>query len=244
MEENNLTETGLQETKAEDPKNQDNVKAVIEALLFSSEKPLLVEQIKKVLDNMDAEQIRRKTEELKADYEQHNRGMRIFEVAGGFQMIASPVFATFLRKLHNGPQHADKLSKQALLTLAIIAYKQPLSKSEVETLRKVNVDGVMRTLLDKSLIRVTGRKMAPGRPKVYGTTRQFLEYFGLKSLDDLPKIENYPLPPEKQQEHIVKIGESLESKQEEMMEKLEPAKDMPSENKGEENAAKIPEKTD
>jgi segregation and condensation protein B len=136
------------------------------------------------------------------------------------------------------------LSKQALLTLAIIAYKQPLSKLEIELLRKVNVDGVMSTLLDKNLIRVTGRKKAPGRPKVYGTTRQFLEYFGLKSLDDLPKIENYPLPPEKQQEHIEKIEESLESKQEEMMDKKEPQEGQISENKGDENAPKSPQKSD
>jgi segregation and condensation protein B len=244
MEENNFADGKITEAKSYDAQKEDNIKAVIEALLFSSEKPLLIEQIKKVLDNMDVDQIRKKTMELKEDYEHHNRGMRIFEVAGGFLMIASPVFVSFLRKLHNGPQHSDKLSKQALLTLAIIAYKQPLSKLEVETLRKVNVDGVMSTLLDKNLIRVTGRKKAPGRPKVYGTTRQFLEYFGLKSLEDLPKIENYPLPPEKQQEQIEKIEESLESKQEEMMEKKGPQESQISENKGDENAAKSPETSD
>jgi segregation and condensation protein B len=183
-------------------KQEDNIKAVVEALLFSSDKPLLIEQIKKVLDNLDANQIRRTLEELKAEYEQSNRGMRIYEVAGGFQMISATHFASFLRKLYKGPQSSEKLSRPALETLAIIAYKQPLSKMEIETLRKVNVDGVMSTLVEKNLIRVTGRKKAPGRPKVYGTTRQFLEYFGLKSLEELPKIANFPLPKELQAEMV------------------------------------------
>ncbi|MCK9595205.1 MAG: SMC-Scp complex subunit ScpB [Candidatus Omnitrophica bacterium] len=180
----------------ENTRTDDNIKAVVEALLFSSEKPLMVDQIRKVLDNLAADQIRGKILELKEEYEHSNRGMRIYEVAGGYQMITAPVFATFLRKLYKGPQSSEKLSKPALETLAIIAYKQPLSKLEIESLRKVNVDGVMATLLDKNLIRVTGRKKAPGRPKVYGTSREFLEYFGLKSLEELPKIDNFPLPQE------------------------------------------------
>jgi len=128
--------------------------------------------------------------------------MRIYEVAGGFQMIAATHFSPFLRKLYKGPQNSDRLSRPAMETLAIIAYKQPLSKMEIETLRRVNVDGVMDTLQQKNLIRVTGRKKAPGRPKVYGTTRQFLEYFGLKSLEELPRIENFPLPMEAQEQLI------------------------------------------
>lgn len=172
----------------------ENLRAAVEAMLFASEKPLLIEQVKKVLDNMPADQVRRIIEELKADYESNSRGIRIFEVAGGFQMIANPTFAPFLKKLFKGPQSADKLSKSGTETLAIIAYKQPLSKLEIESLRQVNVDGVMQTLLDRGLIRVVGRKKTPGRPKVYGTTRQFLEYFGLKSLEELPKIENFPVP--------------------------------------------------
>jgi segregation and condensation protein B len=192
---------------------EDNLKTVIEALLFSSDKPLLIEQIKKVLDNLDAEQVRKKIEELKSEYEQSNRGMRIYEVAGGFQMIAAPHFASFLRKLYKGREHSGKLSRPALETLAIISYKQPLSRAEIESLRKVNVDGVMGTLLAKNLIRVTGRKKAPGRPKVYGTTRQFLEYFGLKSLEELPKIENFPLPKELQEERIEKTEETAQKEE-------------------------------
>lgn len=197
----------VNELKPQTNKNEDNIKAIIEALLFSSDKPLFIEQIKKVLDNLDAGLIRKSLEDLKTECEQHNRGIRVYEVAGGFQMIAATHFSPFLKKLYKGPQSSEKLSKPAMETLAIIAYKQPLSKMEIEILRKVNSDGVMATLLDKCLIKVTGRKKTPGRPKVYGTTRQFLEYFGLKSLEELPKIDNFPLPPGQQDALIEKTKE-------------------------------------
>ena len=170
--------------------SENNLKAVIEALLFASDKPLSLERMRNALDNMDAAQIRGILEELKNDYEKSERGVRIAEIAGGFQIITAPSFAPFLKKLYKD-RHVDKLSKPALETLAIIAYKQPVTKLEVESLRSVNVDGVFYSLMDKGLIRVAGRKKAPGRPKVYGTTAQFLEYFGLKSLEELPKIENF-----------------------------------------------------
>jgi len=170
--------------------SQDNTKAVIEALIFSSEKPLAIEQIKKVLDNLEPTEIRRLIEELKAEYESGNRGIRIIEIAGGFQMVTNPDFATFLKKLYK-QRRVEHLSKPALETLAIVSYKQPVTKLEIESLRSVNIDGVMGNLLDKGLIRIAGRKKAPGRPYVFGTTRQFLEYFGLKSLEELPKIEDF-----------------------------------------------------
>jgi segregation and condensation protein B len=188
-------------------KQEDNVRAVIESLLFAYERPLTVENIRKVLDNLDAGQIRRSLERLMSDYEEANRGMRIIEVAGGYKMISAPLFASFLRKLFKGPQNTDKLSGPSMETLAIIAYKQPISKMEIESLRKVNADGVVTTLTEKNLVRVTGRKDAPGRPKVYGTTREFLEYFGLKSLEDLPKLEHFPLTPDKQREILEKFAD-------------------------------------
>lgn len=169
---------------------EDNLKAVIEALLFASDKPLTLEKVRNVLDNIATDEIRKILENLKSDYEASGRGIRLTEIAGGFQIITAPNFAPFLRKLYK-ERNADKLSKPALETLAIIAYKQPVTKLELESLRNVNVDGVMASLNDKNLIRVAGRKKAPGRPKVYGTTTQFLEYFGLKSLDELPKIDNF-----------------------------------------------------
>lgn len=168
----------------------DNTRAVIEALLFSSEGPLPIERIKNVLEHLEPTEIRRLIEELRSEYEASNRGLRITEIAGGFQMVTAPELGPFLKKLYK-QRPAEKLSMPSLETLAIIAYKQPITKLQIEALRDVNVDGVVRGLLDKELIRVAGRRKAPGRPKVYGTTRQFLEYFGLKSLDELPKIENF-----------------------------------------------------
>ena len=120
-------------------------------------------------------------------------------------MIANPVFAIFLKKLFKSGRSAERLSKSAMETLAIIAYKQPLSKLEIESLRQVNVDGVINTLEEKDLVRVIGRKKTPGRPKVYGTTRKFLEYFGLRSLEDLPKLENVHIPTAAQLEAIEPI---------------------------------------
>ncbi|MBM3249487.1 MAG: SMC-Scp complex subunit ScpB [Candidatus Omnitrophica bacterium] len=178
---------------------QDNIKSAIEALLFASEKPLTLEQLRDALDNLNANEVRAKIEELKSDYEATSRGLRIVEVAGGYRMITASGFAPFLKKLFKD-RLKERLSKPALETLAIIAYKQPLTRSEIELLRNVNVDGVMKTLLDKDLIRITGRKKVPGRPIVYGTTRIFLEHFGLKSLDELPKMEDFSKFAEKVEE--------------------------------------------
>ncbi len=169
---------------------ENNLKSAIEALIFASDKPVTIEQVKKVLGDLDTASVRKSIDELKVEYETQNRGLRIIEIAGGFQMSTSVAFAPFLKKLFKC-RFSDKLSKPALESLAIIAYKQPLTKSEIESLRNVNVDGVMKSLLDKNLIRISGRKKIPGRPFVFGTTRQFLEHFGLKSLDDLPKMDEF-----------------------------------------------------
>ena len=168
----------------------DIIKSVIEALLFASEKPITLERIKEALDNTQTTQIRAVLEELGSEYEKSNRGIRIIEIAGGFQMITAPTVAGYLRKLFKG-RGAPRLSRPGLETLAIIAYKQPVTKHEIESIRDVNVDGIIKNFLDKGLIRISGRKKAPGRPYVFATTRQFLEYFGLKSLEELPKIENF-----------------------------------------------------
>ncbi len=168
----------------------DNTKAVVEALLFVCDKPLAIEQIRNVLDNLCATEIRKILEEMQIEYERENRGVRLIEIAGGFQLVTPVNLAPFLRKLYK-TRHVERVSGPALETLAIIAYKQPVTKSEIEMLRSVNVDGVVGSLLEKELIRVAGRKNTPGRPRVYGTTRQFLERFGLKSLEELPKIEEF-----------------------------------------------------
>lgn len=167
-----------------------NYKSAVEALLFISEKPLLLEQIKTALEGLDTHKIREIILGLKNEYEAGSKGLRIEEVAGGFRMVTSPEAASVLKRFYK-QRDSQRLSSQALETLAIIAYKQPLTRLDIESLRGVNVDGVVRTLLEKNLIRIAGKKDIIGRPFVYGTTRQFLEYFGLKSLDDLPKLEEF-----------------------------------------------------
>lgn len=189
---------------------ENTVKSVIEALLFSSEKPLALEQIKKVLDGYDTNQIRLLIEELRCEYETNKRGIRIIEVAGGFRMITAADYAPFLKKFYK-ERKIERLSRQGLETLAIIAYKQPLTKNEIELLRNVNADGVMGSLLEKNLIRITGRRKVPGRPFVYGTTRQFLEYFGLKSLDELPKMEEFSQMAQEKELEIEKIEEEKQT---------------------------------
>lgn len=184
---NPIRNTGITNKESE---ISNGVKSAVEALLFASEKPLTIEQARGCLDNLDTVMLRRVIEDLQSEYEQLNKGMRIIEVAGGFQMITAPNFAPFLKRLFKA-RHVERLSKPALESLAIIAYKQPLTKLEIESLRNVNVDAVLKSLIDKNLIRICGRKKCAGRPFVFGTTKQFLEYFGLKSLNDLPKMEEF-----------------------------------------------------
>lgn len=191
--------------------DENNLKSAVEALIFASEKPVTLQQIKDVLEIPDNQAINKIIKELAGEYAAQNRGMRITEVAGGFQMITSNTFAPFLKKLFKN-RYSDKLSRQALETLAIIAYKQPLTKSEIESLRNVNIDGVIKSLLDKNLIRICGRKKVPGRPYVFGTTREFMEHFGLKSLQDLPKIEDFTvLAQQKEEAGIEPIEEAIKS---------------------------------
>jgi segregation and condensation protein B len=166
-----------------------NFKAVIEALLFVSERPVLIEQIRSVLSELDSAKIREILEKLKEEYINSNRGMRVVEVAGGFQMVTASELSSFLKKFYRKPP--ERLSGPTLETLSIIAYKQPVTRMEIEGIRGVDVSGIVKSLINKGLVRTAGRKKAPGRPFVYATTRQFLEYFGLKSLEELPKIEEF-----------------------------------------------------
>ena len=168
----------------------DNIKNIIEALIFSSEKPLSITQVKEAVGNIDPDQIRLAIEQLQQDYIRRDSAIQILEVAGGYRMCTDSKYASFVKSLFKTKQ-GDKLSRPSLETLAIVAYKQPVTKLDIEALRGVNVDGVVKTLLEKDLVRIAGRKNVIGRPFLYATTRQFLEYFGLKSLQDLPPIEEF-----------------------------------------------------
>jgi len=165
------------------------IKNIIEALLFVSEKPLTMEDLERTLDGMDQEKIKESINELRKEYTEHERSFNIAELAGGYQIVTNPEFAPWINKLFR--REETRLSQPALETLAIIAYKQPLTRGEIEAIRGVNVDGVIKTLIDKSLIRIRGRKDAPGRPITYGTTEEFLKRFGLKGLDSLPQLRDF-----------------------------------------------------
>jgi segregation and condensation protein B len=169
---------------------QGQVKRIIEALLFVAEKPLTITQIKEVLEEQDSRAIKAQIESLRNDYKDTARSFNISEVAGGYRITTNPEYALWLKKLYRRAR-AEKLSRPSLETLAIVAYRQPVTRQEVEGIRGVSVDGVLKTLLDRALVRYCGRKPVPGRPFLYSTTRQFLEFFGLQSLDDLPKLEDF-----------------------------------------------------
>jgi len=165
-------------------------KKIIEALLFTSEKPITIEQMKEVLEEVEAKDIKAALAELQTEYETLGRSFKVYEVAGGYQMVTAPEFADYLKKFYR-VKSKDKLTKPALETLAIVAYRQPITKADIEDIRGVNVDGVIKTLADRQLIKITGRKDAPGRPILYGTTKEFLDRFGLSSLNELPKLGEF-----------------------------------------------------
>jgi segregation and condensation protein B len=166
------------------------VRAVLEALIFASPQPITAKEISRVLQGVSREDWERELLELRADYARDERGLQIVEVAAGYQITTRPEYNDWVRELLD-PRTPTRLSIQALETLAVIAYKQPVTLPEIIELRGVKSGGVVKTLLEKRLIRITGRKEVVGRPMLYGTTKQFLLHFGLKDLEDLPKIEEF-----------------------------------------------------
>ena len=164
-------------------------KRIIEAVLFVSDKPVSIMTLKDVLKDIEPTEIRECVEELNNEYNSSERSFSIREIAGGFQMLTDPVYSSWITSLYKKP--SDRLTGPALETLAIIAYKQPLTRSDIEIIRGVNVDGVLHTLEERSLIKTRGRVDGPGRPILYGTTNEFLQHFGLKSLEDLPKLKEF-----------------------------------------------------
>ena len=169
---------------------REEAKRIIEALLFASSRPVSINEMAEVLEDIESTQIRELVYELKSEYENQQRSFGIAEIAGGFQLVSDLYYAPWIKKLLV-KEKTQRLSMPSLETLAIIAYKQPITRSEIETIRGVNIDGVIENLLEKSLIKTGGRKEAPGRPFVYVTTDEFLVHFGLKSLEDLPKLKEF-----------------------------------------------------
>lgn len=165
------------------------LKRVIETLLFITDHPLPMERIAQVCELKDEARISAALESLREDYVREGRALRVMEVAGGFQLGTDPDLGFWVRKLYHS-RMTVRLSAAALETLTIIAYKQPLTRAEVEAVRGVEVIGPLETLIERKLVTVVGRKETVGRPLLYGTTDEFLRQFGLSSLDALPKLES------------------------------------------------------
>jgi segregation and condensation protein B len=164
----------------------------VEALLFASEAPLSAAELARADPALDEEIVERLIGELRAEYESEGRAFDIFEVAGGYQILTRPEFAPILDRFHTVPV-SSRLSAPALETLAIIAYRQPVGRAEIEEIRGVGAGGVLRTLQERGIIDVIGRAETLGRPLLYGTTPAFLSHFGFRSLADLPRPDELPV---------------------------------------------------
>jgi segregation and condensation protein B len=162
--------------------------AILEALILASETPLTPERAAEVLTDTEKKEVLFLFEELSREYETRAGGIILVQVAGGFQFRTRPEMAPWVRKLKAA--RPAMLSPAALETLAVIAYRQPLVKSEVDRIRGVDVSGALKGLLEKKLVRIVGRKDVPGKPIIYGTTRKFLEVFNLKDLSELPTLRD------------------------------------------------------
>ncbi|HEV8394450.1 MAG TPA: SMC-Scp complex subunit ScpB [Vicinamibacterales bacterium] len=164
------------------------VRATVEALIFASPEPITPKRLCRLLSEEPKEDVLAAIESLKADYE-NRPGLQMVEVAGGYQIVTRPELNDWVRRLFH-EQSASRLTVAGLETLAVIAYKQPITALEIGEIRGVNTSGVLSTLLERHLIKIAGRKNVVGRPFVYATTKEFLIRFGLKDLNDLPKIED------------------------------------------------------
>jgi segregation and condensation protein B len=179
-----------------------NLSQVLEALLFRAQKPLSTKEIVDLLKraseaadfpsndfgNVRASEVVAALEQLKLEYVEQQRAFQLVEKAEGWQLATDPAYAPWVRELHPEPKPV-RLTAPALETLAIIAYRQPITRADVEAVRGVNIDGVLQTLLERGLVKISGRAEIPGRPLLYETTQFFLDHFGLRTLDELPNVE-------------------------------------------------------
>ena len=190
------------------------LKGILEALLFVTAEPIPVTRFLALLGAVTKQDVDLALASLAQDYEQEGRGLQLAEVAGGYRIVTKAEFAPWLKRLEK-VKSPSKLSRSALESLAIIAYKQPIVRAEVEQIRGVETSGVIRTLLERKLVRIVGRKEEPGRPIMYGTTKFFLEHFGLRDLSQLPPLREFKELGESEQamlpiDEVVAVdGESL-----------------------------------
>jgi segregation and condensation protein B len=166
------------------------LKKVLETLLFITDAPLPVSRIAQLCEIRNKERLEGALQELRKEYDEQGRALQVMQVAGGWQLASRPEYGLWVRKLYHNKMTV-RLTQAALETLCIIAYKQPLTRAEIEAIRGVEVIGPLETLTQRKLITVVGRRESIGRPILYGTTSEFLRQFGLNSLDDLPKLESF-----------------------------------------------------
>ena len=166
---------------------REDVKSIIESLLFVADGPQTLQRFVEVLDGVEKETIQAVLQELQSECDAERRGVRLVEVAGGFQLRTAKNNADWVKKFLGG--RPARMGKATLETLAIVAYRQPITKAEIEAIRGVDVDGVIATLLERNLVRAVARKDVPGRPFLYGTTPEFLQLFNLKDLTHLPTLK-------------------------------------------------------
>lgn len=169
-----------------------NAHQIVEAVLFASDAPLTADEIARADEMLDEDQVEDALQFLRAEYDDAARSFQIHELAEGYQILTRPEYAPYLERFDNVPR-SSRLSGPALETLSIIAYRQPIGRLEVEYIRGVSAAGVIRTLQDRRLIDVVGRAEGLGRPLLYGTTGFFLQHFGFRSLEDLPRPEELPV---------------------------------------------------
>ncbi|HEY3309380.1 MAG TPA: SMC-Scp complex subunit ScpB [Desulfuromonadaceae bacterium] len=184
---------------------------IIESLIFTADSPVSLDRLCELLNEYEREEIKRAIAELVVSYEERNGSFHLVEVAGGWQFRTSPEYQQYVtRHIKN---KTVKFSPSALETLAIVAYRQPVTRTEVEFLRGVDCGGVMKTLLEKKLVRILGKKDIPGRPLIYGTSKEFLEIFGLKDLKGLPtlkEIQALDEVPHYEQQEELPLGQTIE----------------------------------
>ena len=166
---------------------REEVKSIVESILLVADGPQTLHRFGEIFDQVDRRMLQSILSELQSEYESQNRGIRLVEVAGGYQLRTAKANAEWVKKFLGG--RPARMGKATLETLAIVAYRQPITKAEIEAIRGVDVDGVITTLLERNLIRAVARKDVPGRPFLYGTTPEFLQLFNLKDLSELPALK-------------------------------------------------------
>ncbi|MDE0637843.1 MAG: SMC-Scp complex subunit ScpB [Candidatus Poribacteria bacterium] len=190
---------------------EENIKSILEAILFAASEPISVKQFQHAMPRINAREIRKVLSELRDEYQQMNRSFHLVEIANGYQICTRPEFSEWIRKFYI-QQVRVTLSPSALETLAIVAYKQPVTRSDVSAIRGVNSDSVINALVEKNLVCMSGRKEGAGRSLLFSTTDTFLQQFGLKNSSELPSLEEIEqlLSTSNSMEHLGAIQEDME----------------------------------